>query len=189
MHSEFVEFLVVLSVIPSVLVHFLAEVVECVRNECTRVCIGKFASLLSSKVFEFLVDFARYASALAENHSPHRVVHHDETSLALCHGEQVHEGDVLHILAERCHEWWITYARPYVFNLIEQLHEHVVGREFGLAFCLQRIVDHLVDTCKVCHHRAHHAAGKSRAEQERAHVLVAWVDEVAEPVVNELLGQ
>ena len=54
---------------------------------------------------------------------------------------------------------------------------------------VERIVDDAVNASQICHHRAHHAARQSAAEQERGHVLVAWIDEVAEPVVDELLRQ
>ena len=63
-----------------------------------RVGIGKLASLLSGKFYKLGSDFARNLSALAEYHTPHRVVHHHEASLALCHGEKVQQGDVLDVL-------------------------------------------------------------------------------------------
>ena len=98
MHGQLKEFLVVLTVFPSVLVHFLAEAVEGVVEQRVGVGIGELASLLGGEVHKLLIDGAWYLSALAENHSPHGVVHHDETALALLHGEEVHKGYILHIL-------------------------------------------------------------------------------------------
>ena len=98
MHGQFVEFFFVLTNIPSVLCHLFSESVEGIGDKCMWVGCGKFASLLGCKVDELLVDGAGYLAALAENHAPHRVVHHHEATLALSHGQQVHQGDVLHIL-------------------------------------------------------------------------------------------
>ena len=98
MHGQLKEFLVVLTVFPSVLVHFLAEAVEGVVEQGVWVCIGELASLLGGEIYKFLVDGAWYLTALAEYHAPHGVVHHDEAALALLHGEEVHKGYILHIL-------------------------------------------------------------------------------------------
>ena len=42
---------------------------------------------------------------------------------------------------------------------------------------------------QVRHHASHHSAGQSASKQQRTHQLVAGVDEVAQPVVDELLRQ
>ena len=90
-HSELEEFLVVLTVIPTVLVHLLLEVVEGVGEQCVRIYVGKLAALLLGELYEFWVDSSRNLTALTENHTPHRVVHHYEAALALLHGEEVHQ--------------------------------------------------------------------------------------------------
>ena len=53
--------------------------------------VGEFAALLLCKLNEFGVDSAGNLARLAENHTPHRVVHHYEAALALLHGEEVHQ--------------------------------------------------------------------------------------------------
>ena len=105
----------------------------------------------------------------------------------MLHGEEVHQCNVLHILRERSHQWWVAHARPYVFNLVEQAHEHIVGRQLLVATLAAYVVYGAHDASEVGHHRAHHASGQSAAQQERRHVLVAGVDEVAQPLVDELL--
>ena len=90
-HSELEEFLVVLTVIPTVLVHLLLEVVESVGEQCVCINICKLAALLLGELYEFWVDSSRNLTALTKNHTPHRVVHHYEATLALLHGEEVHQ--------------------------------------------------------------------------------------------------
>ena len=63
-----------------------------------RIGIGEFLAVLLCQSHNLVVEFARERTALAEDHTPHGVVHHHEATLALSHGEQVHQGDVLDIL-------------------------------------------------------------------------------------------
>ena len=188
MHGQLEEFLIVLTVVPSVLVHFLAEVVECVGKQGVRVGIGELEAFLLGKIFQLLADFSGHTSALAENHAPHGIVHHDETALALFESKEVHQGDVLGILREGRHQWRVADARPNVCYLVEQLDEHIVYGKLRLAFLPAEIVDCRADAAEVGHHRSHHAARQTAGKQQRAHVLVLWVDEVAEPLIDELLG-
>ena len=60
--------------------------------------VGELAALLLGKLHKLRVDGSGDLAALAEDHAPHGVVHHDEATLALLDGEEVHEGDVLDIL-------------------------------------------------------------------------------------------
>ena len=46
-----------------------------------------------------------------------------------------------------------------------------------------------MDAGKVGHHAAHHSAWQSATQQQRTHVLVARIDEIAQPVVDKLLCQ
>ena len=85
-HGQFEEFLVVLSIVPAILVHLLAETVEGVGDERVRVNVGKLAFLLLSQFDEFGSDGAGDLSALAENHAPDGIVHHDVAALALLDG-------------------------------------------------------------------------------------------------------
>ena len=152
MQGQFEEFLVVRSCFPSIVSHLLSEVVECVWNESVRVVVGECASLFLCQGDEFWVDSTWHLSALAEDHSPHRVVHHHESTLALFDGEKVHECDVLHILRERCDERRITHSWPDVCHLVEEFYEHVVDAQFVYALSLTQFVDDGVNTAEVAHH-------------------------------------
>ncbi len=126
MHGEFEEFLIVLTIIPTILVHLLAEVVESRFKQRVRIDIRELTALLLGKFLQFRSDLTWHLTTLTEDHTPHIVVHHHETALALLHGEEVHQSDVLCILRERSHEWWITDTRPYISHLVEELDEQIV---------------------------------------------------------------
>ena len=138
--------------------------------------IGKLAALLLSQLDQLGSDGTRNLATLAENHTPHSLVHHYKAALALLDSQQVHQRDVLDILAERSNQWRIAHARPYVLNLIEELDEQVVHRQLVLTLLLAYVVDGGAHTAEVGHHRTHHAAGQTAAEQERRHYLVTGVD-------------
>ena len=125
-HSKLEELFVVLSVVPTVLVHLLLETFEGIGDEGVRIGSSKLTVLLLGQLDELGIDGAWHLAALAENHTPDGIVHHDVTALALFHRKQIHQGDVLGVLREWRHQWGITHARPYIFYLIEQLHKHVV---------------------------------------------------------------
>ena len=165
-HGQLKQLFVVLTIFPAVLVHLLAEVVERVGQQRVRVCICKFATLLLGQRHQFGIDGTGYLATLAEDHTPHGLVHHHKPSLALLDGEEVHQRDVLHILAERSNQWRIAHARPHVFHFAEEFHEHVVHRQLLLALLLAQVVDGLANTAQVGHHTAHHAAGQTAAEQQ-----------------------
>ena len=131
-HAQFEEFLIVLSVVPAVLVHLLAEVGQSILQQGVGIDISKLTVLLLGQFHQFGIDGARDLSTLAEDHTPHGIVHHHEAALALFDGQQVHQGDVLHILRERCYQWRITYAWPYILHLVEEFHEHVVYRQHAV---------------------------------------------------------
>ena len=152
MHSELEEFFVVLTALPSVLCHLLAEVVESVCEKCVSVYVCELTALLLCKFNKLRIDSSRNLTRLAENHTPHRVVHHYEASLALLESEKVHEGDVLHVLRERSNQWRITYARPYILHLIEELDEKVVHRELLKTVLLAYVINSSAHTAKVGHH-------------------------------------
>ena len=151
-HSEFEEFFVVLTILPTILVHLLLEVVESVREQCVSINVGEFATLLLSKLYELRIDSSRNLTTLTENHTPHRVVHHHEATLALLHSEKVHQSDVLNILAEWSYQWRVANAWPYILYLVEELDQEVVHRQLFLALLLADVVDSLTHTAKVCHH-------------------------------------
>ena len=154
-----------------------------------RIGIGELALLRLGQLHQLGIDSAGNATALAENHAPNGIVHHHEATLSLLHREEVHQGDVLRVLRERGDQWGIAHARPHILHLVEQLHQHVVHRQHWLALLLAQLVDHGLNAAQVGHHRAHHAARQAAAEQQARHVLVGRIDEVAQPVVYELLRQ
>ena len=90
-HGELEEFLIVLTILPTVLVHLLLEVVECISKQCVGINICKLTTLLLGKLYEFRINLPRNLTTLTENHTPHRIVHHHEAALALLHGEEVHQ--------------------------------------------------------------------------------------------------
>ena len=164
-HGQFKQFFIVLSAIPSVVGHLLAERIKRIGYERVRVGIGKLTFLLGSQLTEQRVYLTRHGTALAKNHTPHRVVHHYKSALALCHSEQIHQRDVLDILRERRDKWRISYTRPYIFHFLKQFYQHVVHGQLGLALALQYSVDYVAYAAKVGHHRAHHTAWQSTTEQ------------------------
>ena len=98
MHSQFKEFLIVLTALPTIVFHLLAESIKCIVKQCMWIDIGKFAFLLDSEFFQFGCDLSRNLSALAEYHAPHGIVHHHIASLALLYRQQVHQGNILGVL-------------------------------------------------------------------------------------------
>ena len=55
---------------------------------------------------------------------------------------------------------------PYVSHLVEELHEHLVGRIFLLALRAEDRVDGAMDTGEVGHHTSHHTAWQTAAEEQ-----------------------
>ena len=90
-HSEFEELLIVLTILPTVLVHLLLEVIECVAEQCVSIYICKLTTLLLGKLYEFWINLSRNLTTLTEDHTPHRIIHHYEAALALLHGKEVHQ--------------------------------------------------------------------------------------------------
>ena len=97
-HSQLKQFFIVFAIVPSVLVHLLLEIVKRIGDEGVRIGIGKLAALSLCQLQQFGIDGSRNLSTLAQNHTPHSVVHHHETALALFLGEEIHQRDVLYIL-------------------------------------------------------------------------------------------
>ena len=188
-HGQLEELLVVLAFVPAFVLHDLAELVEFVGIVALRVGGCELASLLLGEGHDFGGHFAWELAALAQDHAPDGVVHHRVAGLAHRLGQQVHQGDVLRVLAEGRDEWGIAHLGPHVGHLVEELHQELVFAIGLKTLVLAVHVDGLHDAREVGHHRAHHAARQSAAQQERAHQLVARVHEVAQEVVDELLRQ
>ena len=70
-HGQFKEFLVILTAVPTIVSHFLAESVECIGDKRMRVVVGKLSFLLLCQFDEFGSNLSRHITALSEDHSPH----------------------------------------------------------------------------------------------------------------------
>ena len=97
-HSKFEEFLVVLSIFPTVLVHLLLEVFESVRQQGMRINLSKLKALLSCKFLNLWSNLTWHLTTLTKNHTPDRVIHHYVATLTLLKSEKVEECNVLCIL-------------------------------------------------------------------------------------------
>ena len=188
-HGELEQFLIVLTAIPTVFFHLLDEAVELVGIVRLGVFGAELVALFLGQLHNFGCQFAGQLTALAQDHTPDGIVHHGVAGFVHRLGEKVHQSDVLHILAEGRYEGRIAHARPNVGHFVEEFHEEGIFREGFFALLLTVGVDGFAHTGQVGHHRAHHTAGQTATEQERRHEFVAGVDEVAQPLVDELLGE
>ena len=118
-HSEFPKFLIVLAGLPTKFFHLLAILVQNIGIETLWISIGKFKPFLFCQLNNFGCNFTRQTTTLTKYHTPHALIHTAETWFILSTGKQVHQCDVLYILAERCYKRRITYTWPYICNLIE----------------------------------------------------------------------
>ena len=100
-----------------------------------------------------------------QNHVPAVLVNLIETGLALGQSHDVHQGNVLGVLAEGGHQRGIAQHRPYISHLLEELDGQLVEGHLGFAVFLQGHVDGAVHTLQVAHHAAHHAARQAAAHQ------------------------
>ena len=188
-HSQLEQFFFVFAHVPAVLFHLLAVLVQLVGIVRLWIGIGKLVVVLPGQFHDFRIQLARQTSALAQNHAPRVVVDHRPALFALHLRHDIHQRHILHILAEGGHQWRITQLGPYVFHLVEQHHQQVVDAQFRFALAFQYQVDAGMHAFQVGHHRAHHSARQSALQQQRRHVLVARIHEVAQEVVDELLRQ
>ena len=189
MHGEFQKFLVVLTAIPTILFHLLDEAVELVGIVRLRVFGAEFVALFFGQSHNFGCQFAGQLTALAEDHAPDGVVHHRIAGFVHRFGEEIHQSNVLHILAEGRNEGRITHTRPHISHFVEEFHQEGVFREGFFTLLLAVGVDGFAHTGQIGHHRAHHSAGQTATEQERRHEFVAGIDEIAQPLVDELLRE
>ena len=188
MHGEFEEFFVVLTEIPTVLLHFLAELVELVGEVRLWVLCLKLTTLFLGHLHELRRNGARQLTSLAENHVPDGVGNHAPTLLALFHLHHVHQGEVLHILGEWSYQAGITHLWPYVSHFVEELDEQVVGSQLRLTVLHLPLVQRLEVVLQVGHQRTHHAAWKTWLHEQRVVDVVEVGDIVAEEVIAHLLN-
>ena len=189
MHCEFEEFLLVFSLIPSFFLHHCPELVELVRECILRVAGVELKTFALGKFHNLRRKLSRQFSHLAENHVPCILVDCRPARLTLEDVHQVHQGGVLHILAERCHEWRITETRPYIFYFLEQHDHQLIKAELILALSPERCIDSPMEAFQVSHHGSHHTARQTAAYKQGTHMRVVRVDPVSEELVDEFLGQ
>ena len=130
MHCEFEEFLLILSLVPAFVFHHLAEFRKFVRIHVLRIAGIEFHSLLFRKVNDFRREFSRELAHPAQNHVPCVLVNGSPSWLSIENIEEVHEGGVLYVLAERCHQRRIAESWPYILDFIEKLHHEGVKADF-----------------------------------------------------------
>ena len=151
-HSKLEEFLVVLASVPAFLFHHLDEARQIVRECVLRNAGVELETLLLYDLLDFRSKFSRKLTHLAEDHVHGVLVDGLPSRLALEHMHEVHQGGVLHVLAERGYQWWITESWPYIFYLLEQHHNQLVDIQFLLSLVSQRCVDCALESLQVGHH-------------------------------------
>ena len=115
--------------------------------------LGKFNDLGSQRTGKL--------THIAKDHSPCVFVDRGPARLVIEHVEEIHQGGVLHILAERGHERRIAQTRPDILNLLEKLDHQGVKAHFRTAVRPLGSVDRTLETLQVSHHRTHHSARKT----------------------------
>ena len=103
-HCKLEQLFVVLTAIPAFFLHLFDEMRQCIRVVVLRVACEELEAFLLGEFHDLRCQSAREFSGFAENHVPcGRVDRCLVTRLALAHREEVHQGDVLGVLAERRH--------------------------------------------------------------------------------------
>ena len=189
MHGEFEQLFVVFAAIPTVSFHLLDVFGQRVGIGILRHAVVELEAVFLGQLHDFGSQRSGKFAGLAENHAPAVLVNIAETGFALCHRHNVHQGDILGVLAEGGHQGRITEHGPDKLNFLEELHQQVVERHFRLAALLESHVDGVVHATEVGHHRPHHAARQTAADEQRAADFVLRVDIEAEEVVDKRLGE
>ena len=188
MHSIFEEFFVVLSHFPFVLFHQFAIFVEGIGIVILRITFKELTAFTFCLFNDFGSKFARQTSGFTQNHIPDIIGNHSPTFFSFFHCHHVHHGEVLHVLAERSHQWRITDTRPYVSYFIKELDEQLVLRhKRQIVFCLI-FIDRFQIGFEIGHQTTHHTAGKSGSNQQGVHQAVFRADIQAEEVVHKFLN-
>ena len=176
-----------MSRVPAFFGHHLAVFVQFVRIVGLRVGVGELPSLRFGQCLQFRCHFARQASGLAQNHVPDVVGNHAPAFFAFLHLDDVHQGQVFHILAERSHEAGVSHLGPDVGHFVEQLDEQFVLRQFGLPVFGLPFVERLQVGLQVGHERTHHAARQSRGDKQGVVDAVERIAVESEEVVHHFL--
>ena len=166
MHGEFEEFLVIVTILPTVFVHLFAICIQGIRIVQLRVGIHKLKAFGLGKLHNLGCQNTGETSTLAKNHIPGVVVYHRPALFSLHLLHNVHQCHVLHILAERSHQRRITQLGPYIFHFVEKHHKQVVQTEFRLVPASQYHVDAGMHAFQIGHHGAHHTAWQAALQQK-----------------------
>ena len=189
MHGILKEFLIILSEFPLVFFHQLAVLIKRIGIIVLRVAVEEFTSLTFRLFHDFGRKLTRQFTGFAQQHIPNIVGYHAPTFLAFLHSHHVHHGQVLYILAERGYQRRVTYTRPYVSHFVEEFNQQfVLLHKRQVTFSLI-LVDRFQIGLQVRHQAAHHAARKSRTNQQRVHQTVLRADVQAEEIIHKLLYQ
>ena len=188
-HSEFEEFLLILTFVPTFVFHHLTEFREFVRIHVLRVAGIEFQVLFFGQVNDFRRKFSRELAHAAENHVPSVFVDSGPSRFAVEHVHQVHERSILHILAERCNKWWITKSWPYILDFIEELDHQCIQAYFRTSMSTLGSIDSSLEAFKIGHHGAHHSSRKAAAYEQGRHKFVGRVNPISEEVIDELLSK
>ena len=129
-HCELEKLLLVLTLVPAFVLHHLAELRQLVRVHVLRVAGVEFHVLFLRQVNDFRRKRSRKLSHAAQNHAPSVLVNGGPPRLAVEDVQQVHEGGILHILAERCYQRRVAQSRPNVLYFFEQLDHQCVQTDF-----------------------------------------------------------
>ncbi len=119
MHGQFKEFLFILACIPSVFLHFSPVDRKLVGIGILRIARIKFLSHFFGQTDYLFSQLTRKLSGFPKYHVPGIVVYHPVSLLAAGQLKYIHQGHVLHILAERSYQRRIPKHRPDGFNFLE----------------------------------------------------------------------
>ena len=187
MHGEFEKFLIVLAAVPAVGFHFLDKSRESIGIGILGVTREKLIVFLFGEVDDKRVERAREIAGAAEDHAPAILIDIREARLTVGEGHDIHQSDILGILAERGDERWVTEHRPDTFDLLEEEDGEVVEREWCLAIFGESEIDGVVHTLEVGHHTTHHTAREAATDEHRGADFILWVDIQAEEIVDKRL--
>ena len=188
MHGIFEEFFIVLSGFPFILLHQLAILVEIIRIVVLRISFEEFASFAFRLFNDFRSKLTRQASGFTQNHIPNIIGNHTPTVFTFLHCHHIHHGKVLHILAERSHQWWITYTRPYISHFIKQFDKKLILRHKRQVVFRLVFIDRFQVGFQVCHQATHHTTGQSGSNQQGVHQAVFRADVQSQEVIHKFLN-
>ena len=130
MHSQFKKFFVILSILPAILIHFLAIIIQSIRIIQLRISIDKLISFRLRQFYNLRSKRTRQTSTLTQNHIPGMVVYHCPALFPFYQLHKIHQCNILHILTERSHQRRITQLRPHIFHFVEKHYQQIVKTKF-----------------------------------------------------------